>query len=83
MNASYNNVPMWDYGALFKAFGPEVSAKAFKVSTAAELDALLSDPSFSNADYPQVSSSWIREMTLLTPCSVSIWSWLLLTGRLR
>ncbi|KAK0625444.1 thiamine diphosphate-binding protein [Bombardia bombarda] len=53
-NASYNDVPMWDYSALFKAFSPDVpDAKGFKVHTAAELDALMSDPEFNSATYPQ------------------------------
>lgn len=54
--ASYNDVPDWEYGTLFKAFAPEVKdAKTFKVNTAAEMDKLLSDQEFSSATYPQVS----------------------------
>jgi len=53
-NASYNDVPMWDYSAIFKALSPDVpEARAFKVTTAVELDILLSDPEFNSATYPQ------------------------------
>ncbi|RMZ88603.1 hypothetical protein DV736_g4161, partial [Chaetothyriales sp. CBS 134916] len=52
--AAYNDVPMWDYGALFKAFSPgEKDIKTFKVQTAAELDSLLSDKAFNTATHPQ------------------------------
>lgn len=48
---------MWDYGALFKAFAPEVEGiRTFKVGTAGELDRLLGDGEFNDAGYPQVSS---------------------------
>lgn len=55
MEAEYNDVPMWDYGALFKAFAPGIKTATYKVSTAAELDALLSNADFQSATYPQVS----------------------------
>ncbi|POR35139.1 Pyruvate decarboxylase [Tolypocladium paradoxum] len=51
--AKYNDVPMWDYSALFRAFSPEIKVKAFKVSTAADLDSLLSDKEFRTANHPQ------------------------------
>jgi len=50
---SYNSVPMWKYGELFKAFSPEVSTKTFETSTAAELDELLANEEFQSATYPQ------------------------------
>ncbi|UKZ94521.1 uncharacterized protein TrAFT101_009392 [Trichoderma asperellum] len=52
-DASYNDVPGWDYGGLFKSFSPEVSTNTFKVRTAAELDRILSDDDFQNATSPQ------------------------------
>lgn len=76
-NAKYNDVPMWDYGALFKAFAPEIEARTFKVSTAKELDALLKDEEFNNAGYHQVSFTafplWtyplaVKKMRLILMC---------------
>lgn len=55
MEAAYNDVPMWDYGAIFKAMSPETKVKSFKVDKAVDLDALLSDEDFQNATYPQAS----------------------------
>lgn len=52
--ADYNDVPLWDYSRLFRAFSPETNVKTFKVSNAAELDGLLSDREFQTATYPQV-----------------------------
>jgi pyruvate decarboxylase len=52
--AEYNDVPMWDYSALFRAFSPETKVKTFQVSKAADLDSLLSDKAFQTATYPQV-----------------------------
>ncbi|KAK0716664.1 thiamine diphosphate-binding protein [Apiosordaria backusii] len=54
-NAKYNDVPMWDYTALFKASAPDVEPKVrgCKVTTAAELDELLSDEMFWDATVPQ------------------------------
>lgn len=57
MDAAYNDVPMWDYGAIFQAMSPETKVKSFKVDKAVDLDALLSDGDFQNAKYPQVSGS--------------------------
>jgi len=83
-NAKYNDVPMWDYGALFKAFAPEVKdIRTFRVSTAGELDKLLGDGEFNSATYPQVS---LYLLWLDLGCanyvmnSVSICSWI---GRMR
>lgn len=55
MDAAYNDVPMWDYGAIFQAMSPETKIKSFKVDKAVDLDALLSDEDFQTATYPQVS----------------------------
>lgn len=55
MDAAYNDVPMWDYGAIFQAMSPETKARSFKVDKAVDLDALLSDGDFQNAKYPQAS----------------------------
>ncbi|KAL7921233.1 thiamine diphosphate-binding protein [Trichoderma austrokoningii] len=52
-DAIYNDVPDWDYGGLFKSFSPDVSTNTFKVTTAAELDRILSDDGFQNARSPQ------------------------------
>lgn len=41
MEAAYNDVPMWDYGAIFQAMSPETKIKSFKVDKAVDLDALL------------------------------------------
>jgi pyruvate decarboxylase len=59
MEAPYNKVPIWDYGALFKAFGPAYNSKYYLVKTPGELEELLEDGAFNAADRPQVS--------LLTP----------------
>ena len=55
MNASYNAVPIWDYGALFQAFGPSFKTKHFIAKTPDELDAILADAEFNEASYGQVS----------------------------
>ena len=57
MTASYNAVPIWDYGALFQAFGPSFKTKHYLVKTPDELDALLSNAEFNEAAYGQVSPS--------------------------
>ena len=57
MDAPYNTVPVWDYGALFQAFGPEYKTKCFKVKTPDELDSLLADEEFKTASYAQVCCS--------------------------
>ncbi|KAK7713907.1 Pyruvate decarboxylase 1 [Diaporthe eres] len=57
MEAAYNDVPMWDYGAIFQAMSPETRIKSFKVDKAADLDALLSDENFQTATYPQASGT--------------------------
>lgn len=57
MKANYNDVPMWDYGGLFKAFAPGINVKTFKAHTGTELDAILADSDFQSATYPQVSLS--------------------------
>ncbi|KAE9372442.1 putative pyruvate decarboxylase [Stipitochalara longipes BDJ] len=54
MEASYNTVPTWDYGALFKAFGPQFKTKYHLVKTPDDLDALLSDAEFNAADCAQI-----------------------------
>ncbi|KAK1984746.1 thiamine diphosphate-binding protein [Colletotrichum cereale] len=53
MDAAYNQVPKWDYCALFKAFSPGLETKTFKVESSMELDALLSNKEFQTAMYPQ------------------------------
>lgn len=55
MEASYNTVPTWDYGALFQAFGPKFKTKYHLVKTPDDLDKLLADAEFNAAKYPQVS----------------------------
>ncbi|CAP65220.1 uncharacterized protein PODANS_5_4580 [Podospora anserina S mat+] len=54
-DAKYNDIPMWDYAALFKAFAPDVEprVKGYKVTTAEELDELLSDGEFCDSVVPQ------------------------------
>jgi hypothetical protein len=47
---------MWDYTALFKAFAPDAAPKTYKVSKAAELDKLLSDPEVGSSTVPVVRS---------------------------
>jgi pyruvate decarboxylase len=54
MNASYNTVPIWDYGALFQAFGPSYKTKNYLVKTPDDLDAVLANEEFNNASYAQV-----------------------------
>ena len=55
MEASYNTVPTWDYGALFQAFGPHFKTKSHLVKTPDDLDALLADAEFNSAGCAQVS----------------------------
>ncbi|KAK4186308.1 thiamine diphosphate-binding protein [Podospora australis] len=50
--AKYNDIPMWDYTALFKALTTGTT-KGFKVRTAGELDGLLDEKEFNEAEYPQ------------------------------
>jgi pyruvate decarboxylase len=60
MEASYNTVPTWDYGALFQAFGPHFKTKHYLVKTPDELDAVLTNEEFNKADYAQVSVKFMR-----------------------
>lgn len=64
MDAAYNDVPMWDYGAIFQAMSPETKIKSFKVDKAVDLDALLSDEDFQTAKYPQVSGIHTCDITM-------------------
>ena len=57
MTASYNAVPIWDYGGLFQAFGPSYKTKHYLAKTPDELDAILTDTKFNEASYAQVSFS--------------------------
>lgn len=51
----YNDVPLWDYGALFKAFAPTVAGiQTYKVATTSELDALLDDKTFRHEAVPKL-----------------------------
>lgn len=61
MEAPYNKVAIWDYGALFQAFGPAYHTKHYLVKTPSELEELLADTTFNAADRPQVSfpSVWM------------------------
>ncbi|KAK3321956.1 thiamine diphosphate-binding protein [Apodospora peruviana] len=60
MNSKHNDVPMWDYGALFKAFAPEVTdARTFQVTTAKELD--LVDMMLEYQDTPTVMKAVFEE----------------------
>ncbi|KAK5659251.1 hypothetical protein OQA88_1343 [Cercophora sp. LCS_1] len=53
--AGYNDVPMWDYGALAKAFSPEIDGvRTYKVGTGDELDRLLGDDEFATAQVARV-----------------------------
>lgn len=54
MQAKYNEVPSWDYRAIFQALAPEVDVKSFRIETGEQLDSLLSDEAFKNASIPQV-----------------------------
>lgn len=67
MNAKYNDVPSWDYTALFTAFAPDIKTKTFKVAKASELDKLLSDAEFNSATYPQVSDAYISSQVAHRP----------------
>jgi pyruvate decarboxylase len=60
MEASYNAVPIWDYGALFQAFGPHFKTKHHLVKTSDQLDALLADAEFNEASYAQVYFEILR-----------------------
>ncbi|KAK1564169.1 thiamine diphosphate-binding protein [Colletotrichum navitas] len=55
MDAAYNQVPKWDYCALFKTFAPGLEIKTFRVKGSMELDALLSNKEFQTAMYPQLT----------------------------
>ena len=63
MEASYNTVPTWDYGALFQAFGPQFKTKYHLVKTPDDLDALLGDAEFNEASCAQVSIDLFKFMT--------------------
>ncbi|CAK7199403.1 Pyruvate decarboxylase 1 [Sporothrix eucalyptigena] len=53
--AAYNDVPLWDYCALFKAFAPTVAGvQTYKVAKTAELDDLLSDSTFQDEAVPKL-----------------------------
>jgi len=54
LHADYNNIPNWDYVTMLKAFAPEIESKSHKVSTATELDTLLSNEAFNNANFAQL-----------------------------
>ncbi|KUI57793.1 hypothetical protein VP1G_05076 [Cytospora mali] len=53
MEAPYNDVPMWDYGSIFRAMSPETKVKSYRVDKAKDLDVLLDDVEFQTATYPQ------------------------------
>ncbi|KAF3762802.1 pyruvate decarboxylase [Cryphonectria parasitica EP155] len=53
MKAAYNDVPMWDYTAIFRALATEVDVKTFCVGKTKDLDSLLSDEAFQKAGYAQ------------------------------
>jgi pyruvate decarboxylase len=55
MDAPYNTVPIWDYGALFQAFGPGFKTKQHIIKNPDELDALLSDAEFKKSSCAQAS----------------------------
>ncbi|CAK7210622.1 Pyruvate decarboxylase 1 [Sporothrix bragantina] len=53
--AKYNDVPLWDYCALFKAMAPNVPrVQTYKVAKTAELDALLNDTTFQEEAVPKL-----------------------------
>jgi TPP-dependent 2-oxoacid decarboxylase len=57
MEAPYNKVPTWDYGELFKAFGPAYNSKYYLIKTPSELEGFLGDAAFNATNHPQVISS--------------------------
>jgi pyruvate decarboxylase len=59
MNASYNTVPIWDYGALFQAFGPSYKTKHHLVKTPDDLDAVLANEEFNEAAHAQVCEHFL------------------------
>ncbi|TVY83891.1 Pyruvate decarboxylase [Lachnellula suecica] len=54
MEASYNTVPVWDYGKLFRAFGPDFKTRQYTVKTPDELDALFADEEFKSSSCAQI-----------------------------
>ncbi|KAJ5455572.1 uncharacterized protein N7458_003836 [Penicillium daleae] len=54
MEASYNQVPMWNYSKMCETFGPSFPARYYRVQTGDELLELLADAQFVKADCTQV-----------------------------
>ncbi len=53
--AKYNDITAWDWQTIFHIFGPNVESKSYRVSTPAELEALLADGGeLARADVPQL-----------------------------
>ncbi|RFU29302.1 hypothetical protein B7463_g7048, partial [Scytalidium lignicola] len=52
LEADYNSIPPWDYGAIFKALGPNYKTKYHLTKTTTELNELLTDTEFNKATYP-------------------------------
>jgi pyruvate decarboxylase len=57
MEASYNKVPEWAYSKLCETVGPSYPARYYRVETGDELEKLLTDPTFNDADRTQVNES--------------------------
>lgn len=57
MEASYNQVPMWNYSKMCETFGPSFPARYYRIQTGDELLELLADAQFVKADCTQVSLS--------------------------
>ncbi len=62
MHAGYNNIATWKFKDIVTVFGAgEHEAKKFQVRTKAELDTLLSDPSFGDARCLQFVELYMRK----------------------
>lgn len=55
MDASYNQVPRWDYSKLCETFGPSYPARYYRVQTGEDLLELFADTQFLQAGCTQVS----------------------------
>lgn len=64
--ASYNDVAIYDYSLLAKAFGPNFESKYHgPIKTCGELSALLKDPAFGNGVCLEVS---LHTLDICTVC---------------
>lgn len=61
--ASYNELPLWDYNALSRVFGPAHPSKYHgPIRTSQQLEKLLSDEAFNQAETFQVAFVPFRRM---------------------